>query len=400
MSIKYEVDDRLHQKLKDFVTRTFLNQGRRSDARTKIFFDAFSDAYKKKISPFIVRQTQSELSRRAEKAAIEVFATNLKNLLLTNPVKGRKILGIDPGFTSGCKLAMISETGELLETEHKIYLNEKSQAEAIVSSLMGIHNCMLIAIGNATACRETESFISELIKRRFKKVQYCIVSEQGASIYSCSDIAKKEFPKLDVSFIGAISIARRLLDPLCELVKIEPKHLGVGMYQHDLNEKSLKKTLDEVISECVSFVGVDLNIASLSLLKHIAGLSEKRAEAIVKYREENGRFQSRSDLLKVKSIGPKSFAQCAGFVRINGSADKKYNPLDATNVHPESYATAKAIIKECGMKVEDAGTEKFVERIIKYRVEQKLDTLATKFKENPERVRKIATVFLIGDKTT
>lgn len=339
---------------------------------------------------------------------MEAFATNLKSLLLTNPVKGRKILGVDPGFTSGCKLAMISETGEVLETGLKIHLNDKSKAEAIVGSLLTKHDCTLIAIGNATACRETESFISEMIKAKFTKAQYCIVSEQGASIYSCSDIAKKEFPKLDVSFIGAISIARRLLDPLCELVKIEPKHLGVGMYQHDLNEKSLKKTLDEVISECVSFVGVDLNVASLSLLKHIAGLTEKRAEAIVKHREANGIFSERADLLKVKSIGLKSFQQCAGFIRINKltAAGKKLNPLDATNVHPESYATAKEIIKECGMKLEDVGSEKFVERILKYRVDQKPDKIAKKFGENPERVSRTfqanyswnqASKYILGD---
>jgi competence ComEA-like helix-hairpin-helix protein len=388
LSVKYEVDDRLHQKLKDFAVRKFVGQGSNSTERKKIFFDAFTDAFKKKISPFIVRQVQSELTRRADKSAVDVFATNLKNLLLTNPVKGRRILGIDPGFTSGCKLAMISETGELLETGLVIHLNDRRKAEIIVSSLLDKHECTLVAIGNATACRETENFISGLIEKKHKNAQYVIVSEQGASIYSCSDVAKKEFPKLDVTFIGAISIARRLLDPLCELVKIEPKHLGVGMYQHDVNEKTLKKTLDEVISECVSFVGVDLNIASFSLLKHVAGLTEKRAEAIVAYREENGRFQSRADLLKVKSIGPKSFTQCAGFVRISGASGKKCNPLDSTNIHPESYATATAIIKECGMKIDEVGKSKFIEKIRKFREELKLENIAKKFEENPERVRK------------
>lgn len=358
-----------------------------------MFLAAFSDAYRKKISPFIVRQTQSELTRIAEKSAVDVFATNLKDLLLTNPVKGRKILGIDPGFTSGCKLAMISEAGELLETNHVIHPHDKSRVEKaakVVSGLLEKFDCSLIAIGNATACRETESFISDLIKTHHQNAHYCIVSEQGASIYSCSELAKSEFPKLDVAFIGAISIARRLLDPLCELVKIDPKHLGVGMYQHDVNEKMLNKTLDEVISECVSFVGVDLNVASLSLLKHIAGLSEKRAEAIVKHRDDNGSFKSRADLLKVKSIGPKSFTQCAGFVRICGlsAGIKKFNLLDSTNVHPESYAVATSIISGCGLKVEDVGKENFVERIQKYFEAKKLEEIAAKFKENPERVRK------------
>lgn len=394
LSVKYEVDERLHRQLKSFATKCFLSQGIISADRSKIFDDAFADAYRKKISPFIVRQTQTELTRRAEKSAVDVFATNLKNLLLTNPVKGSKILGIDPGFTSGCKLAMISETGELLETGHVIYPHERNRvekSEKTVSTLLEKFSCSLIAIGNATACRETENFISELIEKKHLNTQYCIVSEQGASIYSCSDIAKKEFPKIDVSFIGAISIARRLLDPLCELVKIEPKHLGVGMYQHDLNEKTLKKTLDEIISECVSYVGVDLNIASLSLLKHVAGLTEKRAEAIVSYRDENGCFKSRADLLKVKSIGPKSFTQCAGFVRINGLSVgiKKYNLLDATNVHPESYSTATDIIKECGLKMEEIGKPSFVEKILQYRQKFQLEKIAAKFKENPERVATI-----------
>lgn len=389
LSVKYEVDDRLHQRLKAFATNVYLNRGFNSPSRTKLFNEAFSDAYKKKISPFIIRQTQSELSKKAEKSAVDVFATNLMNLLLTKPVKGKKILGIDPGFTSGCKLAMISETGELLETGHKIHLNDQSKAEKTAIELLKKFDCSLIAIGNATACRETESFVSRIIETKLRDTQYCIVSEQGASIYSCSDIAKKEFPNIDVSYIGAISIARRLLDPLCELVKIEPKHLGVGMYQHDLNEKTLKKTLDEVISECVSFVGVDLNIASLSLLKHVAGLTEKRAEAIVKHRDDKGSFKSRSDLLKVKSIGPKTYTQCSGFVRINGlsAGIKKFNLLDSTNVHPESYDTAANIIKKCALKLEDVGKPEFVEKILKYQQSVSIEKIAEKFGENSERVR-------------
>ncbi|CRL04721.1 CLUMA_CG017781, isoform A [Clunio marinus] len=388
LSIKYEVDDRLYRQLKHFASQIFLKQGRFSEYRNKIFMTAFDDAYRKKISPFIVRQTQTELSRQAEKASVEVFASNLKNLLLTNPVKGKKILGIDPGFTSGCKLALISETGEVLESSLKFHLNDKTKSENLISSLMKRNNCSLIAIGNATACRETENFIAKLIEKDLKYVQYCIVSEQGASIYSCSDIAKKEFPKIDVSYIGAISIARRLLDPLCELVKIEPKHLGVGMYQHDVKEKTLKKTLDEVISECVSFVGVDLNVASFSLLKNVAGLTEKRAEAIIKYRESNGCFKSRSDLMKVKSIGQKLFTQCAGFVRINALSVgiKNVNTLDSTNVHPESYEIAERIIKDCGLKLDDVGKPKFVSLITKYRQESSLEKLSKTYNENIERI--------------
>jgi competence ComEA-like helix-hairpin-helix protein len=266
-----------------------------------------------------------------------------------------------------------------------IYLNREKEAKEIVAGLMESHNCALIAIGNGTACRETEKLVAGLIEKRLTTAQYCIVSEQGASIYSCSDVAKKEFPNLDVTFIGAISIARRLLDPLCELVKIEPKHIGVGMYQHDVNEKMLKGSLDEIVSECVSFVGVDLNVASLSLLKHVAGLTEKRAEAILKHREENGAFKSRKELMKVKSIGPKTFTQCAGFIRINAltAGTKEIDPLDSTNVHPESYDKARAIIKECGLKMDDIGSGKFVRKIQEY---QKKEEIERRLRNSEERV--------------
>lgn len=389
LSIKYEVDERFEQTLSNFASKLFLNEGHITPQRQNVFNNAFNDAYRKKIAPYIIRQTKSELTKIAEKSAMYVFATNLKNLLLMNPVKRQKILGLDPGWKNGCKAAMISENGEVIETGVKFYLHDKISATKTVIELLQKFSCSLIAIGNGTACRETETFVAQIIEKKLKNVQYCIVSEQGASIYSCSDVAKKEFPDLDVSYIGAISIARRLQDPLCELVKIEAKHLGVGMYQHDLNEKALKKTLDEVIIECVSFVGVDLNIASFSLLKHVAGLTEKRAEAIVKYREDNGCFKSRSEILKVKSIGPKSFTQCAGFIRINGlsAGITKYDLLDATNVHPESYDLANKIIQHCKLKAEDIGKSKFVEKILEFRRNVSMDQMAAEFDENPERVR-------------
>lgn len=389
LKVKYEIDSLFTKNLKEFVMRTFSKQNQ------KLISEAFDDSSSKKITQFVERQTKSELMKRAEKAAIEVFAENLKNLLLVNPIKGCKILGIDPGFTSGCKIALISESGDVLETGHVIYPHIKTKlknAIDTVTTLLTNYDCKLIAIGNGTACRETENFISDLMDKNIvdkKTVNYCIVSEQGASIYSCSDIAKKEFPNTDVSLIGAISIARRLLDPLSELVKIEPKHLGVGMYQHDLNEKSLKSTLDDIVTECVSYVGVDINKASLSLLKRIAGLSEKKAASILEYRSENGPFKSREELLKVKSIGAKSFAQCAGFVRINPlKADiiDYYNPLDSTNVHPESYDLAKLIIQDAGMKLKEIGSQKCIAAMQKYKERNDIEDVALKFNENSARV--------------
>lgn len=306
----------------------------------------------------------------------QVFASNLKQLLLMAPVKGEPILGIDPGFSNGCKMAVISERGDALET-FTLYPHTRNGAQAEEHGLrmadaMYRHNCSLIALGNGTACRETETWITALKQKRVFQtdVRYCIVSEQGASIYSCSETAKKEFPDVDVNIISAISIARRLNDPLCEFVKVDPKSLGVGMYQHDLNAKLLTETLQEVVVECVSFTGIDINTASVALLKHVSGLTEKRATQILEYRLQNGPFKTRNDVKKVNLIGPKTFVQCAGFIRIDpstaGIRKDQYNILDSTTVHPESYDLAENVIKDCQMTLKEVGTPRFITKMKAY----------------------------------
>lgn len=394
LNVKIQVDAKLGGQLKYFATNLFLRKGLDYPMRHKIFYEAFDDTFSKKITPLIVRQTRADLLKIAEKSSVNVFASNLKQLLLTAPVKGEKILSIDPGFTNGCKLALISENSEVLETG-VIYPHTQSSkykdAGNYIGNIMRKNKCSLIAIGNGTACRETEVFITDLLNKNIldkTQVRYVIVSEQGASIYSCGDIAKKEFPMLDVNIISAISIARRLQDPLCELVKIEPKSIGVGMYQHDINDKVLNKTLDEVVVECVSFVGIDINTASLSLLARVAGMTEKRAEAVIKHRLENGSFTSRDELKKVKGIGPKTFVQCAGFIRINNltAGIEKYNKLDATNIHPESYKIVEKIIKQCGLANKQIGTEEFIKKIRDFSKANSIEKLSENYNEPPERV--------------
>ena len=396
LNVKMQVDNRLGGQLKYFATNLFLKTGVDYSLRHKIFYEAFDDTFTKKITPLIVRQTRADLLKIAEKSSVNVFASNLKQLLLTAPVKGEKILSIDPGFTNGCKLALISENSEVLETGviyPHTHSSKSRDAGSYIGNIMRKNKCSLIAIGNGTACRETEVFITDLLNQNIldkSQVRYVIVSEQGASIYSCGDIAKKEFPKLDVNIISAISIARRLQDPLCELVKIEPKSIGVGMYQHDINDKVLSKTLDEVVVECVSFVGIDINTASQSLLARVAGMTEKRAEAIIKHRLENGSFKSRDELKKVKGIGPKTFVQCAGFIRINNltAGIDKYNKLDATNIHPESYKIVEKIMKQCGLANKQIGTPEFIKKIKDFSKENSLEKLAENYKEPAERVSK------------
>lgn len=394
LNVKMHVDSRLVGQLKYFASNLYLRNGLDYSLRHKIFYEAFDDTFTKKITPLIVRQTRADLLKIAEKSSVNVFASNLKQLLLTAPVKGEKILSIDPGFTNGCKLALISENSEVLETGviyPHTHSSKSRDAGSYIGNIMRKNNCSLIAIGNGTACRETEVFVTDLMNQNIldkSQVRYVIVSEQGASIYSCGDIAKKEFPKMDVNIISAISIARRLQDPLCELVKIEPKSIGVGMYQHDLNDKVLSKTLDEVVVECVSFVGIDINTASLSLLSRVAGMTEKRAEAIIKHRLENGPFTSRDELKKVKGIGPKTFVQCAGFIRINNltAGIEKYNKLDATNIHPESYKIAEKIMKQCGLVNKQIGTQEFIMKIKDFSKANSIEKLSENYKEPAERV--------------
>ncbi|NLV77129.1 MAG: RNA-binding transcriptional accessory protein [Tissierellia bacterium] len=304
---------------------------------------AIEDSYKRLIFPSIEREVRTSLTERAEEEAIKVFALNLKPLLMQPPIRGKVVMGIDPGFRTGCKVAVIDDTGKLLSTI-TVYptepQNKVKETKEELKALINEYNVDIIAIGNGTASRETELVIAELLGDLDRDLSYIIVSEAGASIYSASKVAQEEFPDLDVSLRGAISIARRLQDPLAELVKIEPRHIGVGQYQHDLNQSRLDEALTAVVEDCVNTVGVDLNTASISLLKYVSGISSRVAYNIVKYREQNGKFISREELLEVKGIGIKTFTQCAGFLRI---PDGK-NILDNTGVHPESYDIAEKLL--------------------------------------------------------
>ena len=321
---------------------------------TPVLQAVIEDSYKRLIAPAIEREIRNELTEKAEDGAIEVFGKNLHQLLMQPPITGKVVLGWDPAFRTGCKLAVVDATGKVLGTT-VIYPTAPTTPAKIKASkdllkkIIPKYNVSLISLGNGTASRESEQFIVELLKEIPEKVQYVIVSEAGASVYSASKLATEEFPKFDVGQRSAASIARRLQDPLAELVKIDPKSIGVGQYQHDMNQKKLGESLNGVVEDCVNKVGVDLNTASAPLLSYISGISSAVAKNIVAYREENGRFTDRRGLLKVAKLGPKAFEQCAGFMRIQGGA----NPLDATGVHPESYEAAEKLLKKQGFQLED-----------------------------------------------
>ena len=321
---------------------------------TPILKDVTEDSYKRLIAPAIEREIRSELTERAEDGAIEVFKKNLEQLLMQPPIVGQTVLGWDPAFRTGCKLAVVDPTGKVIGTT-VIYPTAPTTPQKIQASkdllkkIIKKYNITLISVGNGTASRESEMFIVELLKEIPQKVQYVIVNEAGASVYSASKLASEEFPKFDVGQRSATSIARRLQDPLAELVKIDPKSIGVGQYQHDMNQKKLSEALSGVVEDCVNKVGVDLNTASAPLLAYISGISAAIAKNIVAYREENGKFTSRRPLLKVAKLGPKAYEQCAGFMRIQGGD----NPLDGTSVHPESYEAAERLLKKQGYKPED-----------------------------------------------
>ena len=321
---------------------------------TPVLQAVIEDSYKRLIAPAIEREIRNELTEKAEDGAIEVFGKNLHQLLMQPPITGKVVLGWDPAFRTGCKLAVVDATGKVLGTT-VIYPTAPTTPAKIKASkdllkkIIPKYNVSLISLGNGTASRESEQFIVELLKEIPEKVQYVIVSEAGASVYSASKLATEEFPKFDVGQRSAASIARRLQDPLAELVKIDPKSIGVGQYQHDMNQKKLGESLNGVVEDCVNKVGVDLNTASAPLLSYISGISSAVAKNIVSYREENGRFTDRRGLLKVAKLGPKAFEQCAGFMRIQGGT----NPLDATGVHPESYEAAEKLLKKQGFQLED-----------------------------------------------
>ena len=314
--------------------------------------EAAEDSYKRLIAPSIEREIRNELTEQAEDGAIKVFGKNLAQLLMQPPITGRVVLGWDPAFRTGCKLAVVDETGKVLDTV-VVYptepQNKVAETKKIVKGFIEKYGVSLISVGNGTASRESEMVIVDMLKEIGKPVQYIIVNEAGASVYSASKLATEEFPNFDVGQRSAVSIARRLQDPLAELVKIDPKSIGVGQYQHDMNQKKLSEALSAVVEDCVNNVGVDLNTASASLLEYISGISKAIAKNIVSYREENGRFTNRKQLLKVAKLGPKAFEQCAGFMRISDWD----NPLDGTSVHPESYAAAQELMKMLGLNPED-----------------------------------------------
>lgn len=319
-----------------------------------ILQETIRDSYDRLIGPAIEREVRSALTENAEAGAIKVFGKNLQQLLMQPPIAGQVVLGWDPAFRTGCKLAVVDPTGKVLDTA-VIYptapQNKVEESKRTLKQMIKKYHISLISVGNGTASRESERIIVELLKEIPEHVQYVIVNEAGASVYSASKLATEEFPEFDVGQRSAASIARRLQDPLAELVKIDPKSIGVGQYQHDMNQKNLSEALQGVVEDCVNRVGVDLNTASASLLEYIAGITKTIAKNIVAYREENGAFTDRKQLLKVPKLGPKAFEQCAGFMRISGGAD----PLDATSVHPESYRAARELLERLGLELDPAG---------------------------------------------
>ena len=317
-----------------------------------ILTEMLQDSYKRLIAPAVEREIRNELTEMAEDGAIRVFGKNLEQLLMQPPVAGQAVLGWDPAFRTGCKLAVVDSTGKVLDTV-VIYptapQNKVREAKATLKKLIQKYHVTLISVGNGTASRESEQIIAEFLHEEKLPVQYVIVSEAGASVYSASKLATEEFPQFDVGQRSAVSIARRIQDPLAELVKIDPRSIGVGQYQHDMNQKKLGEALGNVVEDCVNRVGVDLNTASAALLEYISGISKALAKNIVSYREENGRFTNRKQLLKVSKLGPKAFEQCAGFLRISGGD----NPLDTTAVHPESYQAAAGLLEWAGCGLEE-----------------------------------------------
>ena len=366
-----------------------------NNAITKnVLQEAIEDSYKRLISPSIEREVRNLLTERAEEEAIKVFGKNTKPLLLIAPVKDVRVLAIDPSYRTGCKIAILDETGKLLDYT-TIYPNAPhnkiEESKKVIKELIEKYNIDIIPIGNGTASRETELLVADIIKETGRdNVYYTIVSEAGASVYSASKLATEEYPDIDVSIRGAISIGRRLQDPLAELVKIDPKSIGVGQYQHDLNQTKLGETLKNVVEDCVNSVGVDLNIATPSLLQYVSGISPSIAKNIVKYREENGKFKNRKELSKVKRLGDKAFEQCAGFLRISDGT----NPLDNTAVHPESYEITLKLIEKLGYSEEDVrkGTLRDIEGAIE-------EYMSNKVKGLDHQIKSLAEELEVGELT-
>ncbi|GAA0119578.1 RNA-binding transcriptional accessory protein Tex [Clostridium perfringens] len=358
LSVKVTCND---DKIIDYLNKKVLKGNKITD---KYLEESIKDSFKRLIYPSIEREIRSELTSKGEEGAIDIFKANLKALLMQAPIKGKVVMGFDPGFRTGCKVAILDETGKFVENTTVYPTAPQNRIDETISTLKKLikkHGVQVISLGNGTASRESEEVIAKMLKEikdeTGKELFYVIVSEAGASVYSASELANKEYPDLDVTVRGAISIGRRLQDPLAELVKIDPKAIGVGQYQHDVTQKKLDESLAGIVEDCVNNVGVDLNIATPSLLSYISGINASIAKNIVDYREENGKFKSRKELLKVKRLGQKAYEQCAGFLRVMESKEA----LDNTSVHPESYGVAKELIKTLGYTEEDLKNSKLVD---------------------------------------
>lgn len=358
LSVKVTCND---DKIIDYLNKKVLKGNKITD---KYLEESIKDSFKRLIYPSIEREIRSELTSKGEEGAIDIFKANLKALLMQAPIKGKVVMGFDPGFRTGCKVAILDETGKFVENTTVYPTAPQNRIDETISTLKKLikkHGVQVISLGNGTASRESEEVIAKMLKEikdeTGKELFYVIVSEAGASVYSASELANKEYPDLDVTIRGAISIGRRLQDPLAELVKIDPKAIGVGQYQHDVTQKKLDESLAGIVEDCVNNVGVDLNIATPSLLSYISGINASIAKNIVDYREENGKFKSRKELLKVKRLGQKAYEQCAGFLRVMESKEA----LDNTSVHPESYKVAKELIKTLGYTEEDLKNGKLVD---------------------------------------
>ncbi|MCD8796923.1 Tex family protein [Mammaliicoccus sciuri] len=368
LKVGFEIDT---ASLESYLTTQFV---KKEHKHIEVIKEAIQDSLKRLILPSIEREIRSELTQKAEEHAIEIFSENLKNLLLQAPLKGKKILGLDPAYRTGCKLAVINEYGSFVD-KNVIYphppVSKTDQAEKIFVDMIKKHNIELVAIGNGTASRESEQFVAEMIKKHDLPCQFVIVNEAGASVYSASDIAREEFPDFKVEERSAVSIGRRVQDPLSELVKIDPKSIGVGQYQHDVNQKALSETLKFVVETAVNQVGVDVNTASPSLLSYVSGLSNTVANNIIKFREEKGVITHHSEIAKVPRLGNKTFEQSIGFLRILDGSE----PLDKTAIHPESYEAAYALIQYVGLQKEDIGSDVLKEKLNKLDIQDTSETL-------------------------
>ena len=385
LKVKVEINN---EKVINYIINEYVND--RNFKNKEQIVNAIEDSYKRLILPSIEREVRNSLTENAQERAISVFGKNVKSLLLQAPVKDKVVMGFDPEFRTGCKIAVVDKNGKLLDTT-TVYptdpQNKVEESKKELKALIEKYNIDIIAIGNGTASRESEKFVSDMIKEIDREVQYIIVSEAGASVYSASELANEEHPDINVSLRGAISIARRLQDPLAELVKIDPKSIGVGQYQHDLNQKKLEGVLDGVVEDSVNSVGVDLNTASYSLLEHIAGITKTIAKNIVAYREENGDFTSRAQIKKVKRLGPQAFTQCAGFMRIEGAK----NPLDNTGVHPESYDICKNMLDMLGYSLSDVESKNITD------IDSKVEAIGIKELSNKLQVGEVTLKDIIAE---